>query len=72
MSGNDEIWSINADGSEQRQLTNDAADDTTPRRFARQHLEARPVRGILDDDRTPLDLFDPVIRYGRIETADAA
>ena len=30
MSGNDEIWSIYADGSEQRQLTNDAADDTTP------------------------------------------
>jgi len=30
MSGNDEIWSINADGSEQRQLTNDAADDTSP------------------------------------------
>ena len=30
MSGNDEIWSMNADGSEQRQLTNDTADDFTP------------------------------------------
>ena len=30
MSGNQEIWSINADGSEQRQLTNDKADDATP------------------------------------------
>ncbi|MBA4183625.1 MAG: PD40 domain-containing protein [Acidobacteria bacterium] len=30
MSGNREIWSINADGSEQRQLTNDAADDSSP------------------------------------------
>lgn len=30
MSGNDEIWSINADGSGQRQLTNNAADDSTP------------------------------------------
>lgn len=30
MSGNKEIWSINEDGSEQRQLTNDAADDSTP------------------------------------------
>ncbi|MEP7037233.1 MAG: winged helix-turn-helix domain-containing protein [Acidobacteriota bacterium] len=30
MSGNNEIWSINADGSEQRQLTNDVADDTAP------------------------------------------
>lgn len=30
MSGNDEIWSINADGSGQRQLTNDFADDRYP------------------------------------------
>jgi WD40 repeat protein len=30
MSGSGEIWSINADGSEQRQLTNDAADDSMP------------------------------------------
>lgn len=30
MSGNEEIWSMNADGSQQRQLTNDAADDLTP------------------------------------------
>jgi len=29
MTGNDEVWSINADGSEQRQLTNDAADDSS-------------------------------------------
>lgn len=27
MTGNSEIWSVNADGSEQRQLTNDAASD---------------------------------------------
>jgi TolB protein len=30
MSGNDEIWSINADGSEQRQLTNNTADEFAP------------------------------------------
>ena len=30
MSGNDEIWSINRDGSGQRQLTNDAADENAP------------------------------------------
>jgi Tol biopolymer transport system component/DNA-binding winged helix-turn-helix (wHTH) protein len=30
MFGNDEIWTMNADGSEQRQLTNDPADDATP------------------------------------------
>ena len=31
MSGNDEIWSINPDGSEQRQLTNNPADEGTPK-----------------------------------------
>jgi Tol biopolymer transport system component/DNA-binding winged helix-turn-helix (wHTH) protein len=30
MSGNDEIWSINPDGSGQRQLTNDPADEVVP------------------------------------------
>lgn len=30
MSGRDEIWSINADGSEQRQLTNNGADEFYP------------------------------------------
>lgn len=30
MSGNDEIWSINNDGSGQRQLTNSSADEHTP------------------------------------------
>lgn len=30
MSGNDEIWSMNADGSEQRQLTNTEADEFLP------------------------------------------
>jgi serine/threonine protein kinase/sugar lactone lactonase YvrE len=30
MAGSDEIWSIKADGSEQRQLTNEVADDNAP------------------------------------------
>lgn len=30
MSGNDEIWSINPDGDDQKQLTNDPADDESP------------------------------------------
>jgi Tol biopolymer transport system component/DNA-binding winged helix-turn-helix (wHTH) protein len=30
MSGNDEIWTINPDGSGQKQLTNDAAEETAP------------------------------------------
>jgi hypothetical protein len=25
------------------------------------------VRGIVDDDRTVLDQFEPLVRYGRIE-----
>ncbi|NOT49340.1 MAG: DUF5050 domain-containing protein, partial [Acidobacteria bacterium] len=36
LSGNDEIWSINADGTERRQLTNNAADDSRPV-FSRQN-----------------------------------
>jgi hypothetical protein len=39
------------------------------RRFSRRHLEALPVRGIVDGDRTPLDLFDEVVCYGRVEAA---
>jgi Tol biopolymer transport system component len=30
MMGNDEIWSIDPDGGEQRQLTSDASNDTRP------------------------------------------
>jgi Tol biopolymer transport system component len=30
MSGNDEIWSSNSDGTGQKQLTNDPSDDTSP------------------------------------------
>jgi len=56
-------WSLDRDG--------DARKAVVARRFARQHLETRPVRGILDDDRTPLDLFEPVVRYGRIEASEA-
>ena len=57
-------WSLARDG--------DARKAVIARRFARRHLVAAPVRGILDDDRTVLDLFDPIVRYGRVEAADAA
>jgi acyl-CoA dehydrogenase len=36
-------------------------------RFTRRKLAPPRARGILDDDRTAIDLFDPVTRYGRIE-----
>ena len=35
-------------------------------RFARQQLSSRRARGILDDDRTALDHFEEIVRYGRI------
>ena len=55
-------WSLARDG--------DARKAVVARRFARRRLSARPVRGIVDDDRTVLDLFEPLVRYGRID-ADA-
>ena len=30
------------------------------------------ARGILDSDRTVLDLFEPIVRYGPIEASDLA
>ncbi len=40
------------------------------RRFCSRRLEARPVRGITDPDRTVIDLFEPIVRYGQIESTD--
>jgi acyl-CoA dehydrogenase len=57
-------WSLERDGDARKALV--------ARRFARSHLETRPVRGIVDDNRTVLDFFDPLIRYGRVEAADVA
>ncbi|HUV11478.1 MAG TPA: acyl-CoA dehydrogenase family protein, partial [Acidimicrobiia bacterium] len=49
----------------------DARKAVIARRFARSHLAPAPVRGILDDDRTVLDQFDEIVRYGPIDPADA-
>jgi acyl-CoA dehydrogenase len=57
-------WSLARDG--------DARKAVVARRFAGRHLVTPRVRGILDDDRTPLDLFEPVVRYGRVEADDVA
>jgi alkylation response protein AidB-like acyl-CoA dehydrogenase len=57
-------WALERDG--------DARKAVVARRFAAAHLEARPVRGIVDDDRTVLDLFEPLIRYGKVEVAAVA
>jgi alkylation response protein AidB-like acyl-CoA dehydrogenase len=57
-------WALERDG--------DARKAVVARRFARNHLETLPVRGIVDDDRTPLELFDEVVRYGRIDASAVA
>jgi len=57
-------WSLARDG--------DARKAVVAGRFARRRLAPPRVRGILDDDRTAVDLFEPIVRYGTIEPADAA
>jgi len=57
-------WQLSRDG--------DARKAVVAQRFARRHLVLPRVRGILDDDRTALDLFDPLVRYGPVEPAAAA
>ena len=42
------------------------------RRFAARRLVPPRVRGILDDDRTVIDLFEPLVRYGPIDESAAA
>jgi len=49
----------------------DARKAVVARRFAGQHLVTSRARGILDNDRTVLDLFEPLTRYGTIELAAA-
>ena len=40
--------------------------------FAEVHLKRHPMRGLLSDDRTILDLFDPIVCYGKIDRTRAA
>jgi hypothetical protein len=39
--------------------------------FARKRLAPPRARGILDDDRTVIDLFEPIVRYGPVEPSAA-
>jgi acyl-CoA dehydrogenase len=57
-------WALNRDGDGRKALI--------ARRFARTHLETPHVRGIVDDDRTVLDFFDPLVRYGKVDAAAVA
>jgi alkylation response protein AidB-like acyl-CoA dehydrogenase len=54
-------WQLGRDG--------DARKAVVARRFARRLAPSR-ARGILDDDRTVLELFEPIVRYGRVEPSD--
>lgn len=56
-------WQMARDG--------DARKAVVARRFARRLVPQR-ARGILDDDRSAIDHFDALVRYGPIEPAAAA
>lgn len=55
-------WQLDRDG--------DARKAVVARHFARRLTPSR-ARGLLDDDRTVLDHFEAIIRYGAIEPASA-
>ena len=37
-----------------------------------RHLATPALRGITDPDRSVLDLFEPLVRYGPIDASDLA
>ena len=55
-------WSLDRDG--------DARKAAVARRFASRRLRTASLRGITDTDRTVLDLFEPLVRYGPVEASD--
>jgi len=50
----------------------DARKAAVARRFAARRLDRPAVRGITDPDRSVIDLFEPLVRYGPIEESDLA
>jgi len=55
-------WSLDRDG--------DARKAVIARRFVGRKLATRSLRGIADPDRTVIDLFEPIVRYGQLDPAD--
>ena len=56
-------WELEHRGSARKALVADL--------FAQAHLRARPARGVTSNDRTALDFFEPLTRYGNIEPSRA-
>jgi len=52
--------------------TGDARKAAVARRFAHRRLTVLPARGILDPDRSALDLFEAITRYGPVDPSDLA
>jgi acyl-CoA dehydrogenase len=50
----------------------DARKAAVARRFAGRRLAGGALRGITDPDRTVIDLFEPLVRYGHIDESDLA
>ena len=57
-------WALQRDG--------DARKAAVARRFVSRHLATPALRGITDPDRSVLDLFEPLVRYGPIDESDLA
>ncbi|MGH9302873.1 MAG: acyl-CoA dehydrogenase family protein [Acidimicrobiales bacterium] len=55
-------WSLARDG--------DARKAVVARRFSMRRLDPAGGHSLTDPDRTVLDLFEPVVRYGKIEPGD--
>jgi alkylation response protein AidB-like acyl-CoA dehydrogenase len=52
--------------------TGDARKAAVARRFVSRRLSSPGLRGITDPDRSVLDLFEPLVRYGSIDESDLA
>ena len=50
----------------------DARKSAVARRFVTRRLAVPAIRGITEPDRSVLDLFEPIVRYGQVEESDLA
>ncbi|MGD0380734.1 MAG: acyl-CoA dehydrogenase family protein [Acidimicrobiales bacterium] len=57
-------WALDRNG--------DARKAAVARRFVSRRLTTPALRGITDPDRSVLDLFEPLVRYGSIDESDLA